>query len=87
MSAQFFGRSGKVLYGAFSIVGMASQPHNVNKGIPDDRVARSNKDHAARPAGFQSILFFVQAYPANYHTNKCHCLGIPTCRSPAIEPV
>ena len=41
MSAQFFGRSGKVLYGAFSIVGMASQPHNVNKGIPDDRVARS----------------------------------------------
>ena len=42
MSAQFFGRSGKVLYGAFSIVGMASQPHNVNKGIPDDRVARSN---------------------------------------------
>ena len=42
MSAQFFGRSGKVLYGAFSIVGMASQPHNVNKGIPDDRVARSS---------------------------------------------
>ena len=41
MSAQFFGRSGKVLYGAFSIVGMASQSHNVNKGIPDDRVARS----------------------------------------------
>ena len=41
MSAQFFGRSEKVLYGAFSIVGMASQPHNVNKGIPDDRVARS----------------------------------------------
>ena len=41
MSAQFFGRSGKVLYGAFSIVGMASQPHNVNKCIPDDRVARS----------------------------------------------
>ena len=41
MSAQFFGRSGKVLYGAFSIVGMASQPHDVNKGIPDDRVARS----------------------------------------------
>ena len=41
MSAQFFGRSGKVLYGAFSIVGMASQPHNVNEGIPDDRVARS----------------------------------------------
>ena len=41
MSAQFFGRSGKVLYGAFSIVGMASQLHNVNKGIPDDRVARS----------------------------------------------
>ena len=43
MSAQFFGRSGKVLYGAFSIVGMASQPHNVNKGIPDDRVARSRE--------------------------------------------
>ena len=41
MSAQFFGRSGKFLYGAFSIVGMASQSHNVNKGIPDDRVARS----------------------------------------------
>ena len=41
MSAQFFGRSEKVLYGAFSIAGMASQPHNVNKGIPDDRVARS----------------------------------------------
>ena len=43
MSAQFFGRSGKVLYGAFSIVGMASQSHNVNKDIPDDRVARSTK--------------------------------------------
>ena len=42
VSAQFFGRSGKDLYGAFSIVGMASQSHNVNKGIPDDRVARSN---------------------------------------------
>ena len=41
VSAQFFGRSGKVLYGAFSIVGMASQTHNVDKGIPDDRVARS----------------------------------------------
>ena len=41
VSDQFFGRSGKVLYGPFSIVGMASQPHNVNKGIPDDRVARS----------------------------------------------
>ena len=42
MSAQFFGRSGKVLYGAFSIVGMAYQSQNVNNGIPDDRVARSN---------------------------------------------
>ena len=41
MSAQFFGRSGKVLYGAFSIVGMAYQSQNVNNGIPDDRVARS----------------------------------------------
>ena len=41
VSALFFGRSGKVLYGTFSIVGMASQSHNVNKGIPDDRVARS----------------------------------------------
>ena len=41
VSAHFFGRSGKVLHGAFSIVGMASQPHNVNKGIPDDRMARS----------------------------------------------
>ena len=43
MSAQFFGRSGKVLYGAFSIVGMAYQSQNVNNGIPDDRVARSMK--------------------------------------------
>ena len=51
MSAQFFGRSGKVLYGAFSIVGMASQPHNVNKGIPDDRVARS------RIKCFKSLMF------------------------------
>ena len=42
MSAQFFGRSGKVLYGAFSIVGMAYQSQNVNNGIPDDRVARSS---------------------------------------------
>ena len=41
MSAQFFGRSGKVLYGAFSIVGMAYQSQNVNNGMPDDRVARS----------------------------------------------
>ena len=41
VSAQFFGRSGKVLYGAFSIVGMAYQSQNVNNGIPDDRVARS----------------------------------------------
>ena len=37
----FFGRSGKVLYGAFSIVGMAYQSQNVNNGIPDGRVARS----------------------------------------------
>ena len=36
VSAQFFGRSGKVLYGAFSIVGMAYQSRNVNNGIPDD---------------------------------------------------
>ena len=43
MSAQFFGRSGNVLYGAFSIVGMAYQSQNINNGIPDDRVARSNK--------------------------------------------
>ena len=42
MSAQFFGRSGKVLYGAFSIVGMAYQSQYVNNGIPDDRVARSS---------------------------------------------
>ena len=42
VSAQFVGRSGKVLYGAFSFVGMASQSTNVNKGIPDDRVARSS---------------------------------------------
>ena len=41
MSAQFFGRSGKVLYGAFSIVGIAYQSQNVNNGMPDDRVARS----------------------------------------------
>ena len=41
VSAQFFGRSGKVLYGAFSIVGMASQSQYVNRAIPDDRVARS----------------------------------------------
>ena len=40
MSAQFFGRSGKVLYGAFSIVGMAYQSQYVNRAIPDDRVAR-----------------------------------------------
>ena len=46
MSAQFFGRSGKVLYGAFSIVGMAYQSQNVNNGIPDDRVARSSSDVA-----------------------------------------
>ena len=39
--AQFFGRSGKVLYGAFSIVGMAYQSQYVNRAIPDDRVARS----------------------------------------------
>ena len=45
MSAQFFGRSGKVLYGAFSIVGMANQSQNANNGIPDDRVARSNLKH------------------------------------------
>ena len=43
VSAQFFGRSGKVLYGAFSIVGMAYQSPNVNNGIPDDRVARSTR--------------------------------------------
>ena len=43
MSAHFFGRSGKVLYGAFSIVGMAYQSQNVNNGIPDDRVARSRE--------------------------------------------
>ena len=41
VSAQFFGRSGKVLYGAFSIVGMAYQSQYVNRAIPDDRVARS----------------------------------------------
>ena len=41
VSAQFFGCSGKVLYGAFSIVGMAYQSQYVNRAIPDDRVARS----------------------------------------------
>ena len=46
MSAQFFGRSGKVLYGAFSIVGMAYQSQNVNNGIPDGRVSRSNQTGA-----------------------------------------
>ena len=46
VSAQFFGRSGKVLYGAFSIVGMAYHSQNVNNGIPDDRVARSSLIHA-----------------------------------------
>ena len=46
VSAQFFGRSGKVLYGAFSIVGMAYQSQNVNNGIPDDRVARSMRSLA-----------------------------------------
>ena len=48
MTAQFFGRSGKVLYGAFSIVGMAYQSQNVNNGIPDDRVARSNGNGATK---------------------------------------
>ena len=47
VSAQFFGRSGKVLYGAFSIVGMAYQSQYVNRAIPDDRVARSNHAVAA----------------------------------------
>ena len=47
MSAQFFGRCGKVLYGAFSTVGMAYQSQNVNNGIPDDRVARSTS-HVAQ---------------------------------------
>ena len=50
MSAQFFGRSGNVLYGAFSIVGMAYQSQNVNNGIPDDRVARSSTSQALRKA-------------------------------------
>ena len=39
--AQFFGRSGKVLHEAFSIVGMAYRSQYVNRAIPDDRVARS----------------------------------------------
>ena len=52
MSAQFFGRSGKVLYGAFSIVGMAYQSQNVNNGIPDDRVARSS------PTGKVCFVYF-----------------------------
>ena len=51
MSAQFFGRSGKVLYGAFSIVGMAYQSQNVNNGIPDDRVARSTALRISRKKG------------------------------------
>ena len=54
MSAQFFGRSGKVLYGAFSIVGMAYQSQNVNNGIPDDRVARSSLIVIYVPYPYQS---------------------------------
>ena len=54
VSAQFFGRSGKVLYGAFSIVGMASQSHKVNKGIPDDRVARSRCNGMGEGGSFLS---------------------------------
>ena len=48
VSAQFFGRSGKVLYGAFSIVGMAYQSQYVNRAIPDDRVARSKLKYKNR---------------------------------------
>ena len=62
MSAQFFGRSGKVLYGAFSIVGMASQPHNVNKGIPDDRVARSSVDDGVYGFMLDWPFFFNPAH-------------------------
>ena len=62
VSAQFFGRSGKVLYGAFSIVGMASQSHNVNKGIPDDRVARSKiiASEARKAVGLSRSLAIPQ---------------------------
>ena len=42
--AKFLGRRGKVLHWLTSVVGMAYQSHllNVNRAIPDDRVARSN---------------------------------------------
>ena len=55
MSAQFFGRSGKVLYGAFSIVGMAYQSQNVNNGIPDDRVARSNGKYTLKHTVWKEV--------------------------------
>ena len=65
MSAQFFGRSGKVLYGAFSIVGMAYQSQNVNNSIPDGRVARSTMagaimfDSAVESDGEHTFFSFV----------------------------
>ena len=62
MSAQFFGRSGKVLYGAFSIVGMAYQSQNVNNGIPDDRFARSIFPQAIIPSQEYDSMAFEQVF-------------------------
>ena len=60
VSAQFFGRSGKVLYGAFSIVGMAYQAQYVNRAIPDDRVARSRQSLPHSIHYFNEITTFLK---------------------------
>ena len=71
MSAQFFGRSGKVLYGAFSIVGMAYQSQNVNNGIPDDRVARSKQNETLSKRKIYKEMFKPQAQHGNLHFSVC----------------
>ena len=75
--AQFVGRRGKVLHWLFSIVGMAYQSQNVNRAIPDDRVARSPKSQVLKTRSWQLAIYCKTTNNHAYtsETNKiCHAI-------------